>query len=190
MIASQSPSSQLPIFEYNPEGLESSHRTLRSRRKQRITEHVPPCQMSSFENLVNLHRYVCFFVVQGSGSCYSKQSLSLRKRLATHYHDSMTTFVVSINSDVGEEADTLFCRGTGFASLPSSAILRAILNITQVPTIVVVDTSTGRSISPDAGLAMEWNEPHFVINAWQRGKSGLSCSQKALAVMTFQSSIM
>jgi hypothetical protein len=98
----------------------------------------------------------------------------------------MTTFVVSLN-DNGEERDTLFCQGTGFSSFPSSSILMMLFNITQVPTIVIVDTTTGRAKSPDAGLAMEWNDPHYVINAWQRGNSGLSLSQKALSVITCQS---
>jgi hypothetical protein len=98
----------------------------------------------------------------------------------------MTILIVSLNNDDGG-TENMFCHGTGFASLPSSSIIMALFNVTQVPTILVVDTDTGRLLPSDAGLAMEWNDPHYVLNAWQRGSSGLTVGQKVLAVMSFQS---
>jgi hypothetical protein len=61
------------------------------------------------------------------------------------------------------------------------------LNVTQVPSLVIIDSTTGRPLSTDAALAIEWNEPHRVINAWQRKSSGLSLSQKMFSVLTLQS---
>jgi hypothetical protein len=184
MMASHCPD-VLSVFGYDAEILDETQTILQSRRKRRAVSEHPPSRRISFEHLIGLHRYVCFFIVQGSGTYYSSHSLALRQRLAAQYHDSMTTFVVSTGTT---QMDTVFCRGTGFASLPSSPILLTLLNIFQVPTIVVVDTTTGRPISSDAGLAMEWNDAHGVINAWQRGSSGLTLRQKSLAILTCQSS--
>ena len=113
----------------------------------------------------------------------------------------MTVFVVNLNydrqtetgsdgQDIFSQNDNLwshFGRGTGFTSLPTSSVLMTLLNITQVPTLVVIDTSTGRPISSDAVLALEWNDPHDVLQAWHTGSSGLNCWQKLLALATFQS---
>ena len=179
-----SPPHELLCFDYDHKILEDSHTILQSRRKRRNFD-SPPSRALPFEHLVGLHRYVCFFFVQGSGSYYSIHSLGLRRHLATHYHDSMTTFVVSLND--GEDGDGFFCQGTGFLVFPFSPILMTLFNITQTPTIKIVDTATGRALTTDAGLAMEWNDPHYVINAWQRGRSGLSVGQKTLAMITCQS---
>ena len=85
-----------------------------------------------------------------------------------------------------------FGTGTGFTYIrlqPTSSlsIAMALLNVTQVPTIIVFDTSTGRPISSDAKLALEWNEPHDVLQSWHVGHSGLTTCQKLLAVATCQS---
>lgn len=184
MLSSHCPN-ELPVFCYNNDLLEETQTVLQKRRKRRISEH-PPSDMATFQELVCLHRYVCFFVIQGSRSYYSAHSLSLRKRLATDYHDSMTTFIVSLN-EREEETENTFYQGTGFSSFPSSSVLMTILNVTKVPTIVIVDTATGFPVSPDAGLAMEWNDAHYVLNAWQRKSSGLSWVQKLLAVVSCQS---
>jgi hypothetical protein len=138
----------------------------------------------TFQQLVARNRFVCFFIVQGSGNYHSIHTLNLRKKLAMDYHDSMTTFLISLD---GKESDNSFCEGTGFAIFPFFPMATRLLNVTQVPAIVVIDSTTGRPLSSDAALAVEWNDPHFVINAWQRKKSGLSCSQKAFSVLTFQS---
>jgi hypothetical protein len=114
----------------------------------------------------------------------------LRKRLAEDYHDVMTTFLIFLGDTVGGQEsseENMFCQGTSFAILPASAVLLSMININQVPAIVILDTATGQRISRDAMLAMEWNDPHSVVNAWQRGKTGLDCTQKILAVASFQS---
>ena len=156
---------------------------------------------TSFVELVQRHRFVSFFVIQEGPLYYSKHVLALRKRLALNYNDCMTVFVVNLNydrqtetgsdgQDIFSQNDNLwshFGRGTGFTSLPTSSVLMTLLNITQVPTLVVIDTSTGRPISSDAVLALEWNDPHDVLQAWHTGYSGLNCWQKLLALATFQS---
>jgi hypothetical protein len=185
---------EVRAFEYDPMALTDSHAVLQNRRRRRpySSTQLLLSQTSSFEELVNRHRYVCFFVIQGNASnFYSKHCLMLRKRLAEDYHDVMTTFLIAPgdrSATGGQEShDNLFCKGSGFATLPASAVLLSMININQVPAIVILDTSTGQRISRDAMLAMEWNDPHSVINAWQRGKSGLDCTQKILAVASFQS---
>lgn len=178
---------EVRAFEYDTSALAESHTLLQNRRRRRPGPTHLGSQLSSFEELVNCHRYVCFFVVQANASnFYSKHCLMLRKRLAEDYHDVMTTFLITAG---GQESsnDNVFCQGTGFATLPASPILFTMMNINHVPTVVILDTATGQSISRDAILAMEWNDPHCVINAWQRGKSGLDCMQKILAVATLQS---
>lgn len=140
-----------------------------------------------FEELVCRHRYACFFFIQGNPSqFYSSHCLTLRKRLAEDYHDVMTIFLVVIGDYADPSTDDAFCQGTGFALLPSTPILLSVLNITQVPAAVVLDSGTGQKMSKDAMLAIEWSDPQSVINAWQRGKSGLDCTQKALAVASLQ----
>ena len=111
----------------------------------------------------------------------------LRKRLAEGYHDVMTIFVITLGNDTGSIDENLFCQGTGFAYLPSSPMLLSMLNIDQVPTLVILDTSSGQKLSRDSMIAVEWNDAHSVINSWQKGGSGLSLSQKVLAIVTLQS---
>ena len=96
-----------------------------------------------------------------------------------------------------------FCSGTGFAVYPpptttttttttflsstTTATTLALLNVAKVPSVVVIDTSTGRVVSRDAILAIEKNDSHTVINRWQSGRSGLSCVQQFCAAMTCES---
>jgi hypothetical protein len=62
----------------------------------------------------------------------------------------------------------------------------SLLNVTQVPTIVIIDSDTGRPVSRESALAIEWNDPHDRFNdnkkdgfnAWQAGGSGLTAWQK------------
>jgi hypothetical protein len=98
----------------------------------------------------------------------------------------MTLFgVVSLSKYLPEEPS--FMHGTGFAAHGSTPILMSLLNMTQVPTIVIIDSDTGRSRSRDSALAIEWNDPHDCLNAWQAGGSGLTVWQKVFSLATFQS---
>jgi hypothetical protein len=214
------------VFQYDPTKLEEVDIMLRTKRRNRRLlpqggdgEHNNSYYESStplFLDLVGSHRYVAFFVIQGNRSgFYSTHTVNMRKRLATGYHDSMTTFCIFIGSSPSsssaasrsissssnggeikgtkgnnDNTDTAFLQGTGFATLEDSTppLLLTLLNITQLPSVVVIDTATGRKVSEDAGLAIDWNDAHLVLNAWQRGKSGLTCSQTTLAVLTCQGS--
>ncbi|OEU06460.1 hypothetical protein FRACYDRAFT_272740 [Fragilariopsis cylindrus CCMP1102] len=83
-----------------------------------------------------------------------------------------------------------FCAGTGFTVFPSTvstSTILAILNVSKIPSVVVIDTTTGRIVSRDAILAIEKNNSHTVINRWQSGKSGLSFGQSICAAVTCQS---
>jgi hypothetical protein len=69
--------------------------------------------------------------------------------------------------------------GTGFAALGSTPVLMSLLNVTQVPTIVIMDSDTDRPLSRESALAIEWNDPHDCFNkdgfnAWQAGGSGMT----------------
>ena len=177
----------LPVFDYNEQLLIETQITLKNRRKRRVESRMYPSSHDSFTDLTRRHRFVCFFVVQpaGSGSYYSTHDLLLRKRLATGFHDSMTLFVVSL-SDHYLPQESSFLHGTGFAALMSTPVLMSLLNVTQVPTIVIIDSNTGRPLFRDSALAIEWNDPHDCLNAWQAGGSGLTASQKVFSLATFQ----
>jgi hypothetical protein len=100
---------------------------------------------------------------------------------------------IDTNGDVEESKfavkdNLLFCLGTGFALFQHSCSLMTMLNITKLPSVLILDSTTGRIVSHhDALLAMEWNDSHSVINSWQQGKSGLSCLQKLFATLTCES---
>lgn len=184
LVASRQ-SEDLDCFEYNSDVLSASHSTLMKRRRRKHHDLPVPNHSASFEHLATRHQYVCFFVVQGNASnFYSNHCLLLRRRLSQDYHDVMTTFLLSMGDDTSVG---IFCEGTGFSHLPSTPTVRSLLNISQVPCVIVVDVKTGQKMPQDAMLAMEWNDAHTVINSWQRGRSGLSCTQKMLAVAALQS---
>ena len=204
LIASQCMNENLLCFEYEHNRLTDSQIMLQKRRRRSTrpracatTSVSCSSHTASFEELTTRHRFVCFFVIQGNAShFYSHHSLFLRQRLAQDFHDVMTTFLVSLGNGSGDENDAvaagveIFSQGTGFCHLPETPLLRSLLNISQVPCIIVVDTTTTdqKKMSQDAMLAIEWNDPHHVINAWQRGQSGLTWTQKIIAVITLQSS--
>ena len=150
----------LPVFDYNEQLLSETQITLKNRRKRRAESRMSPSSHdSSFTDLTRRHRFVCFFVVQpaGSGSYYSSHDILLRKRLATGFHDSMTLFAVSLGDHhhhLPQESSSSFLHGTGFAALPSTPVLMSLLNVTQVPTIVIIDSNTGRPISQDSALTL------------------------------------
>mmetsp|Transcript_428 Transcript_428/g.495 ORF Transcript_428/g.495 Transcript_428/m.495 type:complete len:380 (+) Transcript_428:125-1264(+) len=207
--------------------------------------------LSSYEEIIDKHRFVCFFVIQGRNrtrgrrnnhnhhnnnstattsycSYYCKHTLNLRKIIATEYHDVMSTFVIDTSSgfdrsnfndlllpmadnmddettndsnnhkeEQGFFSNNNFCSGTGFAIYPlppsqptnNSFLLTTltVLNVSKTPSVVVIDTTTGRIVSRDVILAIEKNDSHTVVNRWQLGKSGLSFFQQLCAVVTCQS---
>jgi hypothetical protein len=89
-----------------------------------------------------------------------------------------------LSNQLPEESS--FMHGTGFAALGSTPVLMSLLNVTQVPTIVIIDSDTGRPLSSGSALAIEWNDPHDCLNAWQAGASGLTARQKVFSLATFQ----
>ena len=83
--------------------------------------------------------------------------------------------------------------GTGFVGMEYDPTILTILNITQLPTLVVIDTITGRPLSSSgrhnhhrAMAAIEYNDPDIVIEAWKRGQSGLTCCQSIWTTATCQ----
>jgi hypothetical protein len=101
-------------------------------------------------------------------------------------------------SDLDDNDDVwdLYCLGTGFALLPNNnsntSLLLSMLNVTQVPSIIVIDTATGRQVGGDVALlAMVSNRdnPQRILQAWEQGKSGLSCCETLLAMATCQTSV-
>jgi hypothetical protein len=185
LISSQS-TEDLRCFDYEPHVLTDSQNMLKNRRRSRLGSPPIHSQTASFEALATHHRYVCFFVIQGNASnFYSQHCLFLRQRLSQGFHDVMKTFLVCLGDDAAAD---FFCHGTGFCHLPETPLVRSLLNISQVPCVIIVNSTTGEKMSQDAMLAMEWNDAHRVINSWQRGQSGLTCTQKMMAVATFQSS--
>jgi hypothetical protein len=265
--SSSSTDDTVSVFSYDEDALLETHKEFQKRRKRsELLQHSSSPSLSSFEEVIGRHRFVCFFVVQGRSrrtgrgrkksttSCssyYCTHTLNLRKVIATEYHDVMSTFVIDIGStfyssnnnssvdncasvdynndpllplsgdgDDNEEDGRLdnnglvlygdeetiindrhkeedfssnnnnFCAGTGFTVFPSTASIStilAILNVSKIPSVVVIDTTTGRIVSRDAILAIEKNNSHTVINRWQSGKSGLSFGQSICAAVTCQS---
>ena len=179
-----------------------------------ITLLIPHSKHSkAFDSVVRRHKFVAFFVVQGfrnssGNSCYSTHTLNLRKILATDYHDVMTTFVLDLggsdtrNSSMDDEetggilgtpsdqsslSSSAFCNGTGFCLFPTSGRVStklALLNISKIPAVVVLDSFTGKVVAKDAILSIEHNNSHTVVNRWQAGKSGLSFLQQWGSIAT------
>jgi len=80
-----------------------------------------------------------------------------------------------------------FCRGTGFAVVPcgggggstrrnTTPTILALLNVSKIPSVVVLDATTGRIVSRDAIPSLERNDAHTVVNSWQ--SSGTKQSQR------------
>ena len=170
-----------------------------------------PKHSMAFKTIVRRHKFVAFFVVQGfrnvgGNTYYSAHTLNLRRILATDYHDVMTTFVLDLgggsnnsNAAIGfgdeeigggssDESSSSFCNGTGFCMFPtdggSVSTLLALLNVSKIPAVVVLDAFSGRIMVKDAILSIERNDSHTVINRWQSGRSGLSILQQLGAVAT------
>lgn len=180
MIQAEEP---LSFYPFDGDKLQETQTRLERRKKSNDSNSFASIPKSFIDVLAD-HRFVCFFIVQGNKNFHSNHALTLRKRLALKFHDRITTLVVFCGDSEGQP---LFCRGTGFASFPFSATLMSVLNIVHVPSLVVLDTQTGRPIHSDAALAMEWNDPHAVLDAWEQEQSGLSSSQKVVSVLTLQS---
>jgi hypothetical protein len=92
---------------------------------------------------------------------------------------------------------SILAAGTGFVKMEFNPILLTILNITQLPSLVVIDTTTGRPLSGSSSssrfnhhtmVAIEYNDPDSVIQAWKQGKSGISCCQSIWVTATCQDS--
>ena len=146
----------------------------------------------------------------GGNPCYLAHTLNLRTILATDYHDVMTTFVLDLggsgsgnisgsnamsmlpfgdgDEEAGEPQSDPFCKGTGFCLFPTTpfsvSTTLALLNISKIPSVVVLDSFTGRVVSSDAIISIERNDSHTVVNRWQSGRSGLSLWQQIGAVAT------
>lgn len=179
----------LSFYPFDGDRLQETQTRLERRKKSTAGNHSSSLMAieKSFAQVLKEHRFVCFFIVQGNKrNFHSNHAMTLRKRLALKFHDLMTTLIVFCDND-SSQGEPLFCQGTGFTSFPSSPTLMSVLNITQVPSLIVLDTLTGRPIHSDAALALEWNDPHAVLDAWQQGQSGLSSTQKVTAVVTLQS---
>jgi len=171
-----------------------------------------PKHSMDFKTIVRRHKFVAFFVVQGfrnvgGNAYYSAHTLNLRRILATDYHDVMTTFVLDLggggssnnsaaaigfDEETGggscDESSSSFCNGTGFCLFPTDGVsvstLLALLNVSKIPAVVVMDACSGRIMVKDAILAIERNDSHTVVNRWQSGRSGLSILQQLGAVAT------
>ena len=188
------PDLSIDVYEHNVQFLQDTQTQLMRRKRVQLdrSSETPTksSQQQSFVHLIQQHRLVGFFVVQGlrgGGSYFSPHEVSLRRILATDYWEHMTIFLVNCNETSTDQLSSVFLAGSGFAHLPHHPILHTLLNITQIPTLVVVDTTTGRPLSQDAILALEWNDPHYVLDAWKRGQSGLTGFQQGLALATWQS---
>ncbi|CAJ1965647.1 unnamed protein product [Cylindrotheca closterium] len=173
----------LSFYPFDDDRLQETQIRLERRKKSTENNSFTSIQ-KSFVDVLAENRFVCFFIIQGNKNFHSNHTLNLRKRLALNFHDRITTLVVFCGDSEGEP---LFCQGTGFTSFPFSATLMSVLNIAQVPSLVVLDTQTGRPIHSDAALALEWNNPHEVLGAWEQEQSGLTTTQKAVSVVTLQS---
>ena len=183
---------QLSSYSYDENQLNETHTILQNRRKRHRSMGSSTASSfttaTSFTEAVHEHRFVGFFFTQG-GPYYSQHELSLRKILASAgYQKAMTLFVVFLGGQQG--SDEVFLQGTGFTELPARSVLTTLLNVTKLPTLVVIDnsdseTSTGRPISHDESLAVKWNEADAVLRSWENGKSGLSLTQKAFAMFSF-----
>lgn len=90
------------------------------------------------------------------------------------------------NDAINEQAESV-CRGTGFYCLPfyhanRAAIIR-LLSVSMVPTVVVVNNSTGSRITDHGMQAIDMNRDG-AVEAWRSGGSGVALLGMAGCVLS------
>lgn len=152
--------------------------------------------VQNLEELISTKEFSIFFFYHPE----QPHSLHLRSVLAEFcdkYSDKL--FCVAFFGGESEdfEAQTLFVQGTGWLQLQlqlreddengtkTLSNLLSLLDITQIPSIVVVPNATGRPIVGQ-DLAVAWNAATessavAMMERWREGCSGLTLSQTLLA---------
>jgi hypothetical protein len=154
--------------------------------------HVVPVELDAY--ITGTEFTLLFF-------CHPTQqhSLRLRSALATfcNVHADKLSCLALFGGDTEaltqeeKEDFQLFFSGTGFLTIDdnttSTSILR-FLNITRIPSLVVIPHNSGRPIMGQE-VAFDWNaavdpssaEAELLLQRWQSGSNGLSLSQTIMA---------
>ena len=168
----------------------SKQRTNRIRQRQRSnnTSQGSAIQKESvlLSNTILSQSVVVVFVFDP----YQAHSLKIRKQLVELCSAFDTDIVcLAITSDDITSSSESFLQATGFCTCPFTPSLQTILNITHVPSLVVLCNGKKIPTSVHEELALEWNNDDFekILQAWKQGQSALSMCQQLQASLMFPS---
>mmetsp|Transcript_48537 Transcript_48537/g.71990 ORF Transcript_48537/g.71990 Transcript_48537/m.71990 type:complete len:253 (-) Transcript_48537:34-792(-) len=172
------------------------------RRRRRRDNNAPSEELGLHASEVtkNFNHEASEFTLFYFGAPYCPHSLQFTPVLANFMHDANSVKSVD-SSDADDATATLqcicildstsdtnnakFCRGCGFHFLQSDfedvGSIRAILSISMIPTVFVVNNKTGRVITDWARTAIEFNA-EGAVEAWRAGKDGVPISRKVCTI--------
>ena len=202
---------------YDVEGITASKALLRSKKRQRqrqqskeIHQQTPLIIVDTPEDLISKAEFVILFFFHPR----QPHSLKLRSVVADFCEQQKAKVVclglyggnLELSSEEHQEDATLFLAGTGFLNVPlddrdtaaqnACSNLIDFLDISHIPSVVVIPTATGRPIMGQE-IALGWNITNAaqeegtdgenaarvdaLFQRWHAGSSGLSFSQKVLS---------
>lgn len=179
---------------------------LRSMKRKRQEPQSPLVESVSLQEIISQHEFTVVFFFHPRHA----HSLQLRSILSDFCarEDTRTSCLAAFGGDpeaaTAEEIEDcdLFFDGTGFLQIcrndepgqKACASLLRFLDVTQIPTIVVIPNSRGRPIMGQE-MALEWNASKgdaesisALLQRWREGGSGLSISQSMLSSVLGNSS--
>ena len=163
----------LPTMEYNPEILAESNRLLRHSRQKNTSPLSPPI-LQDFDP--SKSTFTLFFL----GDSCNLNAVRFRPKLVSfcQAHSEAVQTICVLNRDGGDS----FCDGTGFAYIPldhpNRMTILALLVVSCVPSVVVIENKTGRRITDLGMQAIDMNEnAKVVLERWSRRQSGLDSMQ-------------
>mmetsp|Transcript_20505 Transcript_20505/g.31600 ORF Transcript_20505/g.31600 Transcript_20505/m.31600 type:complete len:240 (+) Transcript_20505:76-795(+) len=140
-------------------------------------------------NSIRLRNVVANFV----NDCNSQKSICSSSNNKDNGQPATTSCMECICVPNSSYQIELFFKGTGFWCLPlnhknRSAIIQ-LLSVSQVPTIIVVNNSTGRCVTKYGLEAIESHHEESssqeeLVQEWRKGLSGLSMIQTVTATAT------
>ena len=163
----------LPSREYDPEILAESNRLLR-RSKQKNTPPLSPPIWQDYDP--SKSTFTLFFL----GDSCNLNAVRFRPKLVrfSQAHTEAVQIICVLNRDGSDS----FCNGTGFAFIPldypNRTTLLALLAVTCVPSVVVIENKTGRRITDLGMQAIDTNDDSkIILERWSKRQSGLDIIQ-------------
>ena len=176
----------LLVFPHNSQEVNAKSTTVRNRRRRQQQQRISAADLNSQKQslekfLGECSLVVLFFLDEAQSHCIRlrdallQHEIQQRQQKEAQQEDLIRVVCVSPKSL--ESIDTAILQHTGFGLTRPTAALNAILNISHVPTLVVL--RDGRKISKSCEeLTLEWNTVQENLDAWKEGRSGLTMAQQ------------